>query len=272
MSVYNSLNYREILKILVKNRKAVESKFGFHKLAEAAKIQKPYMSKVMNESANLSSDQMYSICMCLGLDEDQTDYLQTCLEYARTGLSERKKFLSSKLNSIMEKHLDSREYISSKAVEINESISDYYLDPMLQIVHIGFSIPEYSKNPKKFSEALKISGGEMHHYIFKLEKMCLLERDGDFIKSVDTNLHLPKTAPIFKAWRNQLKLLTIQKLNSPSQNDSPYSFSTVFSANEATRQKIQKKFLQLLSECEKDVADAKAEKLYQMSFDLFSWV
>jgi hypothetical protein len=101
--------------------------------------------------------------------------------------------------------------------------------------------------------------------------MGLIERQGNALIHKETNLHLPQTSPLYRAWRNQLKLLTIHKLNANASDSHTYSFATIFTATESVKKKIHKGFLELLSEVESEVKNSPAKGLFQMSFDLFSW-
>jgi plasmid maintenance system antidote protein VapI len=259
---------------LVKERRAFEPRFGFHKLAEAARIQKPYMSKVMGGKANLSADQIYSIGTYLELTKEEQQYLQLCLEAARTGIASRKQELLERMEEIANQHRDSSEHLSSKIIETEDTTSpmaDYYLDPMVQIVHVALAIPRYSKSPMTLAQDLGIPGPHMHSIVTILERTSLVVREGYALIPRDLNLHLPKSSPLYRAWRNQLKLLSLQKLNAQEVDEGTYSFSTVFTCTETTRKKIHAQFLEFLKSCETSVKDAAPKRLYQMSFDLFSW-
>jgi len=274
VSIYNHLDYRDILSQLVKDRRAFEPRFGFHKLAEAARIQKPYMSKVMGLTANLSQDQLFRICQFLTLSEAESEYMHLCLEHARTGVSDRQLYLKKKIDAIAEKHRDSSQHLKAKVVSNDASMnamSDYYLDPMVQLVHVALAIPRYSKDPMSLAEDLSLDGPQMHAIVSSLEKSGLIVRDGKALLPREMTLHLAKTSPLYKAWRNQLKLLSMHKINTLGTNDSTYSFSTVFTATESTRKKIHEQFLEFLKGCEQDVTSGTPRNLYQMSFDLFSW-
>lgn len=274
MSVYNHSDYREILKNLVKTRREFEPRFGFHKLADAAKIQKPYMSKVMSKAANLSTDQLYRISLFLNLNEEEQYYVNLCLELERSGIAERRTMLKMKIESIAAQYRDSTKHISAKVLDTDSgisSMSEYYLDPLMQLVHVGLTIPKYRKNPLALAHDLHITGPQMHTIISTLEKCNLIERKNDQFMQKEITVHLPKTSPLYKTWRNQVKLASMQKLNSLPIDNKTYSFSTVFSSTETTRKNIHTKFLDFLKECEKDVRTGEPKHLYQMSFDLFCW-
>ena len=60
-------------------------------MADHMRIQKPYISKVINNMADFSSDQLYMACDFLGFGEDEKNYMLLLLELERTTYTERKK-------------------------------------------------------------------------------------------------------------------------------------------------------------------------------------
>ncbi len=274
MNIYTQTDYRSVLRSAVAERKGFDPDFGFHKLADAARVQKPYLSKVIGGNANLNSDQLYAICRSLKFGEEQHEYMQLLLELERSGLEERRKELRTKIDRIADSKRDSSAHLAAKAVQPDQTnsalLADYYLDPMVQIVHVALSVERYSLNPVLLCKEFHLDGPQIHSIISSLERMGLVVRENNRLIPRETSLHLPKSSPIFRAWRNQLKLLSTQKLNQLTEKDG-YSFSVVFSASENTRKEIHSKFLEFLKSIESLVGEAKSKNVYQMSFDLFPW-
>lgn len=262
------------MKALIKEKKQFEPGFGAHALADAARIQRPYLSKVLKGSAQLSPDQMFLISRFLRWTDDEHDYVQLLLECARTGLNERRTQLEERIRSIRSRHLDSSTHLSAKQVQLdaaaNAPMADYYLDPIFQIVHIAISIEQFSRNPSLLAAELQITGSHLHAILNDLERMGLAYRERGRLMPREPSLHLPKTSPLYRAWRNQLKFLSTHKLNQLDDSNA-YSFSTVFSANTKVRDELHERFLAFLKESEVSVRDAQPRQVYQLTFDLFSW-
>lgn len=275
MNIYQITDYREIIRYLVEERKKSESKFGFHKLSEAANIQKPYISKVLKGNANLNSDQMYAIAKCLRQSKEETEYILLCLEYDRTVFPDRKKDLKDRIRQIATESQDSSKHLKAKSLDTsdpNSTISKYYLDPLNQIIHSALTIPYYSINPLILSKHLHINNTRLHDIIQFLKRENLLEEiDGKLIPK-NRNLHLPRSSPLYNTWRNQLKLLAMQRINDQQEQSDTYSFNVIFTGNENTRNNIHNKFMEFLQYCESEVKNSTSiEKIFQMSFDLFPW-
>ena len=146
----------------------------------------------------------------------------------------------------------------------------YYLDPLIQIIHISLSIPRYQTDQLLLANDLRVPSPKLLGIINRLEHMQLIVRTKSAIKLLVESLHLPKESPVYKAWRNQLKLQAMNRLEIVTDHKA-YSFSVVFSGNEAIRKEIQGRFLNLLKGVEKLVGEGPQEDVYQMSFELFPW-
>ncbi len=228
-------------------------------------------------TAQLSLDQIFLICQLLKLKSEEQEYLELLLEFDRTGVAERKKTLLEKIRSISEKHMDTGAHLRAKKIEVttkdadgSNSLADYYLDPLIQIVHVAISIDFFSKNPAALIQELGIHSSQLYSAIAALERMGLAYRENSRLLPREPSLHLSKSSSLFRAWRNQLKLLSMQRINQLPDKEI-YSFSTVFSATPETRKIITEKFVEFLKSCESSVANAQAKQVYYMSFDLFSW-
>ncbi|MCX6117883.1 MAG: hypothetical protein NT027_10090 [Proteobacteria bacterium] len=272
MSFYDYKDYRDALRSLVKERKVLNHDFGFHSLADAARIQRPYMSKVIHGKAELSADQLFLICDALKLDSDQRSFLELLLEYSRSSLSVRKKKILAKIELISDSKKTTDSNLKSKVVEGSQShdLSQYYLTPWTQLVHVALSIPRYAKDPNLLASILGISSLEMQNIISNLFSMNLLTTVDGSYQTLECYLHLNRQSPLFNAWRNQVRLAGIVRQQSLSETAS-YSFTALFSADEETRRRLQSKLLLLLKEFEGDVRDAPAKQMFQFSFDLFPW-
>jgi hypothetical protein len=149
-------------------------------------------------------------------------------------------------------------------------LADYYLEPLVQVVHVALSIDYFNCNPEALSHDLGIEGRQLHGIIETLSRLGFLIKEGDRFIVKEPSLHLTKGSLLCKVWRNQLKQIAAQRMNKLVDSDF-YSFATVFSADSRTQGVIQEKFIDFLKSCEQLVDAAPAARTYQLSFDLFPW-
>ncbi len=271
MNLFLESNYHAVLRKIVEERKRIDPKFNFQAIAEATRIPKSYLSKVAHEKAHFSPDQLFLVGEHLGLNDPQMRYMQLLLEQARSGVKKRREQLEKELQAMRDRALDSREHLQAKPESLGEQgLKDYYLDPMNQLVHISLSIPRYQSDPTKLATDLGIPVAELRAIIERLEGLGVIELAHGKYKTLIKGIHLPRTSPVFRPWRNQLKLLCLDRLSRRGQK-SDYSFSVSFSATDKVRDRIKGDFLELLKRAEAEVGGARQEEAYQMSFELFAW-
>lgn len=273
MSFFEHTDYREALKELVIERKRLNPKFGIHSLADAARIQRPYMSKVLSGHADLSADQLYLIGESLKIDAERMAFLELLLNYARSAVASRKRELKAKIDEIVSQKRRVQEQLHTKVVTSKsiDALSSYYLTPWTQIVHIALFIPRYSKDITLLRSLLNISADQMQSILDDLRRMNLLSYANGVWQAHDGNLHLSRTSPLFHAWKMQAQLAGLQRQSSLNESNST-SVTFVFAATEETRKSIQKKFLSFLKEFEAEVTASESRNVYQLSFDLFPWL
>ncbi|MCK5074562.1 MAG: TIGR02147 family protein [Bacteriovoracaceae bacterium] len=271
MSIFSKLDYRKIFKETIKNRKRIDSRINFQNMSIYMHIQKPYLSKIIHGNAHMNSDQLFLACEYLGFNEEETSYLHILLEYDRTVVKKRKKRLLQNIKRIQNKYLDTKKHISKKEIASTiEESAEYYLDPIVQIIHICLSIKKYNENPSLLVRDLGISKEKLIVALEKLGSLKIIVPKDNGYQILTRNIHLSKTSPICTTHQNLLRLLSINKLQNIT-GDLPYNFSVTFSSDIKTKNKIQEKFLSFLNEIESLVKDAPTEDVFQLNFDLFPW-
>jgi uncharacterized protein (TIGR02147 family) len=271
LNIYNELDYRQILKKLVENRKKIDSSVNFQNMASSCRIQKAYLSQVIKGVRDLNQDQLYMACQYLNLDSDEKKFLVMLLEYSRCGLEERKKEILKKIKLFQK---DKRK--TSSHIDVNEmnerkvNREDYFLDPLNQIIHMCLSIPEFKVNPKLISKNLFLPREKVLSSLKKLESMGIIEFSENGILDKEVDLHLPQDSPIFDAWRSQLNTLSLNRIKK-LKDSKTYNFSAIFGSNEKIRKEIHTHFLEFLNKTKELVTDSEVEEVFQVNFDLFSW-
>jgi len=173
MNIYRYLDYREIIEKVIEFRKKIDPKVNHSRLAEALRVQKTYVSRVVRKSAHFSSDQLYLTCKYLGFNEADTHYLFLLLEFERTALADRRKELSAQIRHIQSERTQIQKHLRTKVIEpqSNEKYLEYYLDPRTALVHTFFNIPECCRDPQKIRRALLIPEKQFEILVKLLERL-----------------------------------------------------------------------------------------------------
>lgn len=271
MNIYNELDYREILRKTVEERKKIDSSVTFQSMAAHTRIQKAYLSQVIKGARDLSQDQLYLATQYLNFSPEESEYMKLLLDYARSGLADRKKELLREIKVWQKQKNKTSQYIDVEELtqrEINRE--DYFLDPINQVVHMGLHCEEYREDPMKLADRLFLPKEKISHYIKNLQRMGIVDIDEQGISLNEVELHLPRSSPIFASYKSQCYTNTMNRLKKLEESKT-YNLSVIFSADEEVRKEINDQFMKFLTKVKKLVGNSQSTEVFQMNFDLFSW-
>ncbi|HYX37544.1 MAG TPA: DUF4423 domain-containing protein [Oligoflexus sp.] len=269
MDIFRYSCYRTIIKNLVAQQRKTEPSTSYQDLSQFMRVTKSHLSRVIHSRAELNYDQLYLLCKYFQLKGDECDYLKLLLELERTALAERKKILQNQIKEMQREKLQTKRHISAGALQETNMMS-YYLEPIHQIVHVAFAIPRYQANPQLLANDLALSSAQFERILKQLEDLRLIQRLQKGVQLLIEDLHLPRESVFYRPWINQVKLMSLHRMQQTEAKDT-YAFSVTFSADDDARKQILGRFLDFLQSTEQKVKTAAQDHVYQMSFELFPW-
>lgn len=276
MSIFESTDYRKIISNVMQKRKYVDKSYTFQSMAAHMRIQKPYLSKVINGRGDFNSDQMFMACDYLGIEGEERDYLLLLLEYDRSSFEERKEILLEEIEKIQESRRDIKgtlkKSISNMTVETFDAsdYQEYYLNPIIQLTHIFLTIRRFRKNPELIQEALVINDHQYKDALKKLVALKMIEIEEGEIKVLIRNLHLPRESRVVSAHHQMLRQLVSFRL-SRLPVERKKTFSATFSSSEKARKQIEVEFNKFFEKVQEIIKNEKYSDCYQINFELFPW-
>mgnify|MGYP001590181871 CR=1 FL=1 len=272
------LDYRNYLNENLNARRTKGTRVTLAELAQAAGIQAPYLSKVLAKKAHLTQDQLYLISQALKLNTRDEKFVFLLLDYTRCDVMQRKEKLKQQIERYQQKYYYSTEsqMPGQKIEDVEAAIgaqTQYYLDPIPQLLYVALTIEKYQKKPELLATELGLPTTRITQALNVLESLDLARFSIDPHRkwiSSSKNLHLSKTSPLYKAQQNQFRVFSASRLQGSNPSDT-YCLQISFSADRKARLEIQKKFLEFLKEFDRLVDRAPSEEIYQMNFDLFGW-
>lgn len=276
MNIFSTTDYRTILKETLEAKKFLDKSYSFQAMASAIRVQKPYISKVINARADFNSDQLYMACVYLGFEEEETSYILLLLEYERCFYPERREVLLKNIEKVQDSKRDSKNIIkdsinSRNAVDFDNSIHiEYYLDPIILIVHMFLTIPRFRKNLDQISKELFITRDDLNNTLSKLVEMKLIEINDGEVTVLVASLHLPRESKVVSSHQNMLKQYGLYRQNR-LKVEQKKNFLVTFSSNEKARKEIELEFNNFLSKVKAISMKGKKDHCYQMSFEMFPW-
>jgi len=272
-NIYRHLDYRDILKILVNDRKKTDPKFNFSVLATAIGVQKTYLSMVVNAHATLNNDQLFLLSEYFRLSSAEHDYLVLLLEYEKTGLAKRRKLLRQRIAAIQLDQRSPRKVLEHDFVETKNNLSaDYYLDPFMTIVHQFLALPEFGGDPMKVGQLLGLAARSIEKIVKTLEALKLITpaNSPGCYRLTKEHIWLAPESPVNSAYYSLFRQVSAYQL-AKTPRELRSVFSVTFTADDKARGLIHEAFLKFLREMEGIIKIAEPKEVYQVNFDLFPW-
>jgi hypothetical protein len=273
MNIYTYNEYKALLKAILLEKKSSPTgrRYTFQNMANTCRVQKTYLSKVLNVSGDLSADQLYLACEYLGFSTEQIDYMFLLYEENRCQLSKRKAELKERIVKIQKKYRQTDAHIKADVQQVtNEELSEYFLDPYLQLVHVFLTIDRFCQNPQLIRQELALTEAHFSLLLDKLVKMKFVVTKKDSYHVLKENMHLPNSSHLVSSYKVMLRLQAMEQISRLPKNHS-YNFSVIFSTDKVTKDKIQNGFFDFLKKIEGLVHDSTPTDVYQLNFDLLPW-
>ncbi len=276
MNIFAKECYRTILREKIAAVKSIDRSVTNTSLAEKMRIQPPYLSKVLNGTADFNTDQLFLLCESLEMDREEEEYLALLLERERSISEKRKEVLTEKIDAIQLEKSDLIKRSAQKGSlvsteQLGESgLTEFYMDPMCSVVHVFLSIPKYRKEPFLIVEKLNIREERFSEILRKLERLKIIEVKDDKIKLKIKDMFLPKesylTTPYMKLMDS---LCHAHKVDIPFEEKK--HFILTFASDEKVKKQIIEEFNLFFERVKKIHSKGTARECYQMNFDLFQW-
>ena len=265
--IFKYLDYRDFIKSLVEKK---PSPYSYQSLAQAMRMQKSYLSRILGGAGQLSQDQGYHLSQHLKLNPTEKEYLELLIEWDRTGIQQRKRALRTKIQSIQKSKIQTSEFINKNIHE--QTLTEYYYDPWMQILHIALLTEGWTPtNYKDIGHHLGLSEGRIQFLVEKLTSLNLIAIEQNRFVNKAQGLHLSSHHPLTSVTHSLFRTASAAKMQQLN-NDDAYSFTATFSANEETFLALKTEFLNWLKSVEPLIDQAPSQECYQVHFDLFPWL
>jgi len=181
MNFFEFLDYRELLKALLENKKRESPYFSYRWLSKRAGISSTgFLSLVLTGKRNISGDLASRLCEALKLAKKESAYFMTLVRYNQTENPEEKKRRFEELLSLRPSN------VRSIAADQQQYFNKWYYSAIREII----SVIEVSDNYRQISEIItpQVSVQEIREAIELLLRLNLIYRDKNHILKKTDNL------------------------------------------------------------------------------------
>jgi uncharacterized protein (TIGR02147 family) len=274
MNPFRYLDYRTVISKLLEEKRKENPRLTQEFLSEKTGIQKTYLSKVLNGSAHLHSDQLYEIISFFELDTALADYLYLLLEFGRTGNAKRKRDLQRRIGAIQLENRNLNKQVARRISSPGASGAEleYFLDPICRIVHQFLSIKKFQNEASLITKNLGISESHLQSVLERLKQSGMVQHDphAKTWVAVNNTFHLDKKSVICAPHLQLSRMFASQHLMKIPL-EQRFSYSSTIRADESTKNFIHERILKLLREVDPVIDAAPEQAVYELSFDLFPW-
>lgn len=260
-------NYRTVIREIVEARSAKKDGMSFTKLANVCRIQRSYLSQVINLKNHFSNDQLYAICEALDLPKSQRDYLMLLSEYERCKNPERKDYLCHKIKKVQESVAKNTSVMSEA---LRDALDDYFCDPWAEIVLNFFRIDHYARHPEEVREILGITRRRWDVVMKTL-------RDSQFIVDGPDRILTPQGFPVPEEnspadrIRHIMARMRVAQQKLKQRYIDDFLYNLWYTTNRDSKKKLKIDQLHLLKRIVEESRHTRQEKIYQLTLDVLSF-
>ncbi len=271
-TIFEFTSYKVALNDLHLEKKVSFSKqYNFQNMAKFCGIQKTYLSKVLAHDGHLTSDQLFSACEFLGLNQKERDYIFCLYECERSQNAKRREELNQKLQLLRAEIKKTEKNIPVKSLNsASPDLVEYYINPDFQLVHMFLTIPKYASNIRLIQLRLGLADDVFSNILRKLQNNNIITVKNGKFQSIVDNIHLPSDSYLFPAYKKLIRLKSMSKFDN-GLNKNNFNFSVSFSCSVQTKESIHQEILKTIQRIQNKVTASPQEEVYQLNLDLFSW-
>ncbi len=243
-----------------------EGRGQYKRLAEHINVHTSFISQVFRGDKHLTLEQGYLLADSFGLDEEETDYLLTCIVRDRAGTQAMRRFYDRKLKAMRSKWERPSSRVKPQATLQEEDKSEFYSQWYVSAIRLLTSIEKY-QSPEAVGAQLNLSPrlvGEVVRFLLS-RGLCEL-KDGRLVMKV-ARTHVPADSPHVLRHHLNWRVKALECL--PRQKEPFISFTCPFTAGEADRQKLRRLTSQFIGEFSRIVDESPAEELSCLNLDWF---
>lgn len=264
--IYKYTDYKKIIRYKTK-----EQQITFTALAEKCRMQKSFLSMVLNQEMHLSEEQAFYVAEVFGFNRDETEYFLLLLQLARASTAKFSPYIKSKIHQIRHEKQKLKDRLSPKTIKLNESnhiaYYDYYLNPLVQSIHMLLVIPKYQTSLQAIADRFSTTCEAVEKALSTLQKLGVVVHQAGRYESIIKSVHCDNGSQLSEQNHINARLQALQKKFLLAQHD--YRFSAMISTDNTVKQKIVEEIKDMLSRCQALMQDSSPRDLYQLNIDLF---
>lgn len=262
-TIFSYADYRAYLEDLIETYPL--SGRGIRKSwALAITCQGPFISHVLAGRNDLSLEQAEATTRYFNLNQEESKYFMTLVQFNRASTTELKKYFQKELKQITKKAMSVKKQVNIQKSLPESEKSVYYSNWQYAVIHIALTI-EDCNTVSDLQKKLLLPKKTIEDALSFLEQNGILKRIGAKYIAGDSVIHLEKNSSFINSHHTNMRLLSVERLKTNLIDDFRYSGVISISRNDYNR--VRKILADSLKEMVQVIKPSPPEELCLLSLD-----
>ncbi len=239
-------------------------------LAEAAKCQVAYISRVLNGLAHLSLEQADAVSTYLHHSDEERHFFLLQLQYARAGSQSLEGYFQKQLEAVQKKRLNLKERFQVKNELSEADRAVYYSSWLYAAVHMCLTVPAL-RSSDAIARELGAPLSKIVQILEFFENSGIATREGGRYRVGTTRVHLGNDSPLVSKHHMNWRVQAMRSLDREDQSgaNEDLHYSSVISVSRADRRKLKELLVRAIDEYNAVVAPSPEEEVHCLTMDFF---
>lgn len=268
MQVYEAPNYRAFVRHCLDQGTPVRPRSTKKSLADHLKCHATFISHVVADKADLSSEQGVRFASFYGMDAGATDYFIDLLGRDRAGDVATRELFDARLERQRLAWLTLQNRLTDEERLSGDQQRQYFESWMLQLVHLCCMIPERN-TLAKVAAALGLPPVRVEGALRTLAGMGLLaEEKGSFVTR-PKRIHLDRSSPTFKTCHSNWRVKIAADVAS-YQDPTGVHYTSAMTISKAAAEQLRQDVLAHIEAARNTAMMSAPEEIFVMALDLYA--
>lgn len=271
MQVYEAQSYRAYFEHCLEHGTPARPRSTKKALADHLRCHGTFISHIVADKAELSSEQAVRFCAFYGLDGAATDYFLDLLARDRAGDTATREVFDHRLDRQRTAWLTLQNRLKDEERLSGDQQRRYFESWLLQLVHLCCMLP--GKNTlAAITTSLGLSEIRVEGALRELVEMGLLAKVGGKTESYETRpkrIHLDKTSPTFKTCHGNWRLKIAADV-ATMQDPTGVHYTSAMTISRDAATKLKQSVLEHIEQARDAAVTSTPEEIFVLALDFYA--
>lgn len=265
MRVFEFDNYKEFLTAWIENRPK-KGRGELQKISKHLNIHSTMVSHIVRGDKHLSLEHGCSLAEYLGLNDLETNYFLTLIQFDRAGSHLLRKRIQKNLEELKNKSQQIKNRLPSSAELKEEDKAIFYSHWLYSALRLTTTIPEHDDR-RKLLESFNFPANVVNEMLDFLLAKGLCVEENEQIKIGPSKTHLSKESPL--VWKHHQNWRIKAFDRHQKLEDEELFFTSPLTISKKDMAVVREKIVQLIEQVSSVVDETEPERLACLNID---WV